>query len=178
MNRLDQVRFSQKSLLSIAISLILLTLIVILGILPARNESARLRAKTKDLEAQLKIQDVLAPLHANLRQKLDQKSPLETVLDGPPPSRMHLTVNNAAGVLRIMGLAAGMTESDFVPVPLSATNGVNRLLLEGRLEGDYRLFRDFLLTLSALPSLTHLELLQIESQPREPRYKLRVCLHL
>jgi Tfp pilus assembly protein PilO len=176
--RLDQAHFSRKSLLSIAVSLILLALIVALGIWPARSETDRLKAKARDLEARLERQKVFAPLHANLRQKLDQENPLETVLATLPPVRTPLTVDNAAEVLGAMGMAAGMTESHFVPVPVSLTETANRLLVEGHLEGRYPLFRHFLLTLSALPSFEHLELLQIESQARAPRYTVRVWLHL
>jgi Tfp pilus assembly protein PilO len=178
MNKLDQARFSRRSLLSIAVCLILLALIVALGIGPARSETDRLQVKARDLEAQLESQKVFAPLQAKLRQKLDQKGPLETVLATLPPLRTPLTVDNAAQVLGAMGGAAGMSESHFVPVPVSVTETADRLLVEGRLEGEYPLFRHFLLTLSALPSFEHLELLQIESQARAPRYTVRVWLSM
>ena len=178
MNGLSQARFSKGSVFFIGISLILLALIVGLGILPARTETDHLKAKIRNLEAKLEEQKIFTPLHLSLSQKLNQKSELEIEIEGVTPYRKPLLVDNAAEALLSMATAAGLVESYFVPVPTSVTKDATRLLVEGRLQGEYHCFRNFMMTLSAWPDFDHLELLEIESQPHEPHYKIRVWLSL
>ena len=178
MNGLNQAKFSKGSVFFIGIGLTLLALIVGVGILPARTETDRLKAKTTDMEAKLEEQKIFTPLFASLNQKLNRKNELEIVIQGLAPYKGPLRVDNAATALLSMAGAAGLEESYFVPVPASVTKDATRLLVEGQLRGAYHHLRDFLLTLSAWPNFDHLELLEIESQPQAPQYKVRAWLVL
>lgn len=178
MNGPSQVRFSKGSLVFIGISLILLGVIVGLGIFPARTEKTRLQAVAKNLEARLEEQKIFTPLHASISQKMNQKRGLEEIIEALRPYPEPVQVDNAAQALLTMADEAGMAESFFVPVPVSVTQETARLLLEGRMAGDLQSFRSFLLTISAWPSLDHIELLEIESQPETPEYRMRIWVSL
>lgn len=176
MSRLSQVGLSKRAIVFIIICLVLLGLIVVLGILPNKMEKAGLESEAAILEARLEEQRILYPLYAGIRDRLDHKSEMETILDKMDQDFGPVHIDNASEMLSFMAGQVGMDKYSFSPVPESLTRNSDQLLLEGQLSGEYEIFRAFLLKLTAWENFSRLELLEVQSREQVPGYNILVWM--
>ncbi len=176
MSRWKQIGLARSSLSIILGGIVLLVAIVLLGILPAKQEALGLKAEAGRLESRIEEQRILFPLYAGLVRELEQKTEIETILEEMDRETDPLTVDNSARVLIDMALKAGMDEAYFTPVPGSLARDSSLMLVEGNLRGEYQSLREFVLSLSSWENFNHLELLEVQSRQGGHSYKVTVWM--
>ncbi len=176
MSRWKQIGLSRPSLSIILGGIVLLVAIVLLGILPAKQEALGLKAEAGTLEAEIEEQRILFPLYAGLVRELEQKREIEKIFEEMDRETDPVTVDNSARLLTGMALKAGMEEASFTLVPESLARDSSMMLVEGNLRGEYQSLREFILSLSSWENFNHLELLEVQSRRGGYSYKVTVWM--
>jgi hypothetical protein len=178
MKKYNRLKISKWAVVFVAASIIALALMVVPGILPIRIEKSTLNREANHLKAMIEQQQILHPLYAGIKKKMDEKSGLETIIERSKQYEGPLEIDNAPDLLGSMARSAGLSEVRFTPVPESVTKASDRLLVEGGFKGAYQSFREFLLNLSCSENFNHLELLEIQSKEKGKEYTIRIWMSI
>ncbi|MCF8024870.1 MAG: hypothetical protein K9J79_00040 [Desulfobacteraceae bacterium] len=175
MSRWFEISANRRALAYILFSGVVLGAMFFLGIQPTRQQIAQTEKKTERLKAGIEEQKIFYPLY----QRLQKKTAKETDIDGlasrvPKTEAREFTIDNVSAILSEFAARAGIQQSSFSPVPSSMSRGSEKLLVNGRLEGSYPDFRDFLISLVTASDFRALEMMRVQSGTRNPKYRLRI----
>lgn len=176
MIRWHEIAANRRALAYILFSVVVLTAMVVVGILPVRREAAKTERRARVLEARLEEQKVFGPLYTSLKQGRDESGLLEAVPGGGPDGRKPFTIDNAPSILSSMAESAGLERAVFTPDPGSLARASDLLLIKGDLGGGYPAFGDFLAELVVCPAFHSVEWLEIRSGRHAPEYALKVWM--
>jgi Tfp pilus assembly protein PilO len=151
-----------RSLVFICICLVGVTAMALLGLLPNHLELQELREEAQRLQAEIKRQEVLAPVVKRLVQKA---KPMDLQGLQPPPPQETASVSMAALSTRLADMAArhGLTLEMAAPDERSLIDTDGHLVLNLRVSGDFFRFRSFLMALVQQANLARMETLHIET---------------
>ncbi len=183
MSQWHEVKANRRALAYSVFSVVVLALIVFVGILPARKQSAQVSEKSLQLESEIESQQILQPVFSLLVEKSPHKKqiPDEIAEDGPsrnPSSDISFDIESARLILAAMAGESGIAESRFSPVPGSLSGDSDLLLVEGRLRGENIALRSFLLDLSVMESFYGIESLSAFATPADPEYRMRIWMRV
>ena len=183
MSQWHEVKANRRALAYIVFSVVVLVLIVLVGIFPARQQTEQVVEKTLQLESEIESQQILQPVYRLLVEKSRQKEQLpdEITEEGPsrnPSADMSFDIESARLILAAMAGNAGIAESRFSPVPGSLSGDSDLLLVEGRLRGENPALQTFLLDLSGMESFYGIEALSARATPADPEYRMRIWMHV
>lgn len=175
MARWYEISANRRALAYILFSAVVLGAMIFLAIMPTRRQIVKAEKKTGVLKARIERQEIFHPLYSRLQEKLAEEKGFEEFGHKPTESEMpSFTIDNVSAILSGMASSAGMQEVSFSPAPSSMTRGSDKLLVHGRLEGNYTDFRKFLIRLVTAPDFGELENLRVQSGTRYPEYRLEV----
>ena len=183
MSRWHEVKANRRALAYIVFSVVVLALIVLGGILPARKQAVQMEEKTRQLETEIESQQILQPVYSLLVEKSRQKGKLPDEITEENSSRdsssdMPLDIESVRLILAAMAGEAGIQERRFSPVPGSLSADSDLLLVEGRLRGENSALRTFLLDLSGMDSFFGIESLSARATPADPEFRMRIWMHV
>ena len=175
MARWYDISANRRTLAYLLFSAVVLGFMLFLGILPTRQEITEVRTEARRLKARIEEQKIFIPLYQRLQKNMEDYTERE-YFDGrqAAPKRSSLTIENVSGILSAMAASAGLPEASFSPAPASMSQEADKLLVQGRLQGDYTNFRDFLIRLLTAQDFRGLELMEIQSGTRYPKYRLQM----
>lgn len=175
MTRWYDISANRRTLAYLLFSAVVLGFMLFLGILPSRREITEARMETRRLKARIEEQKIFHPLYQRLQKDMENEKERE-YFEGrkAEPKRPALTIDNVSGILSAMAASAGLPEASFSPAPASMSQEADKLLVQGRLQGDYPDFRGFLIRLVTAPDFQGLELMEIQSGTRHPKYRLQM----
>lgn len=156
-----------------------LFIVFILLIGPAQKRLSNLDAKMADLKEQIAEQNALYPMYITLKKKVDDKH--EHML--PLPKIIPLPKNQISRIissLKSEAQKAGMRDVSVLADTESATlkPDVKEMQVSLSMRGNFLLFRGFLVSLAAMPSMDHIETLQIGRGNDSLEYSLKLWLVL
>ena len=178
MSNLNITVLSRQSLVFVLGSLLVLGLLIFLGILPIRTEIDRLNSEARQLQAQVREQEILHPLYSDLENALQEQEILEEMIIQEEGEPTAVDVDTAADLMLNIAEITGMEDSSFSPSPESLAVNSDRLLVNGELTGDYHNFREFLVRLVSKNYFEHMEILEVHSQADADLYQLQAWLKL
>ena len=140
--------------------LVALLLFVLGAYVPWRNATANLEGETKDIQRQIKAQNLLQPIYRDLQSR--NQKPAAGIL--PMPERGTLSREMVSVVSSIIGGIAGHAALETVSVTPdlpSLAPPSRQVLMHAVLRGDLTGFRKFFLGLGELPYLEKVEAMEI-----------------
>ena len=175
MARWYDISANRRTLAYLIFSAVVLGTMLFLGILPTRREAAEARREIRRLKARIEEQKIFHPLYQRLQKNMGDEDGLKRFHEGKAAHKgPSLTIDNVSGILSAMAASAGLPEAAFSPAPASMNQEADKLLVQGRLQGEYTDFRDFLIRLFTAPDFQALELMEIQSGTRHPEYRLQI----
>lgn len=179
MNQWLEIGANRRAIAYILFSAVMLGVIIAAGILPSRRQITETRQEAKHLEARIEEQKIFHPLYKSLKQKMtNDQDPAEITKGESILPNRSLNIDNATEILASIAESAGMESSSFSPAPASMEKNSSRLLVHGRLQGNYTNFRRFLINLVTSPACESLEMLEAASTTHYPEYSLRLWLEI
>ena len=130
-----------------------------------------------DTRARIEQQKILFPVYRELLNDLQNA----TAGSLPRVARVPLPQAEMGGVAKVISDMAqdqGLEVRSVTPNPDSLANGGGLISVRCMLAGDLNSFRNFYLSLGALPSLAHVEKLQVEDTYGGRVYRLDLWLSL
>lgn len=173
------VSFAAKRALSyIVFSVLVLGLMLVLGILPTRENLSSQQQEKARLRAEIERQEVFQPVYAEIMQRRQDPEPPDV------SKEHHRDLEDAPGVevmadtLESMAADSGLGQISFSPVPQSLENDSGLLLVNGRMQGSLHDFRKFLLGLAGTSAFKGVEEVEIRGTESLPKYSLRLWVSL
>lgn len=148
---------------------------LLLIILPSHKAADELDQEIATLNARIEEQRVLTPVFHSLLKRAKTAPPS----DLPVPERTKLThgdINTLSSVFQNIAAHHNLTLEDFKTDVSSMVQDTGYLSMQLRLAGDFYKFRDFLIDLESIPSLEHIE--EINIRPRKTSRELEIKLWL
>jgi hypothetical protein len=146
-----------------------------LFVYPPARKAAQLEAQTQETRNRIETQNKLIPLYARLITATDYQPAEELQC----PERETLATDEIAAVPSVFDTAAeqcGLRMISAVPQPGFSEDKGRLLRVDLALQGPFHKFRDFLLTLGAMPKLSHLQSIWIKKD--RPHERMEVVLWL
>ena len=178
MSQWHDISANRRSVAYLLFSAIVLTVMWTVAVLPVRREITEVRARNRALENRIEQQKVYQPLYARLQEKaVNMKkrasaAPMESA--GAPPADL----NHAVGKLSAMAKANGLKVDFFSPSMAGIGTDMNRIQIQGRLEGDFPSLRQFLIALAGWPGYAGMNRLDIQSGRQQLIYDLLIRIEL
>ena len=148
---------------------------VFLIIIPAQKTSAELDESIDDLSRRIDEQRILKPVFENLLKRVKSKN--QTGL--PITKKVKLArgdIGNLSTTIQEMAQRHDLTLKEINTDVTSATNKDGFLLMRIDVTGDFMKFRDFLIDLGTIPSLEHIEDVNIRAIEAAREIKLKIWL--
>ncbi len=144
-------------------------------ILPSQKTSADLDQEIEKLTVRIEEQRILTPVFHSLLQRAKMKGPSGL----PSPEKSKLTHGDMNAISKVFQDFAGrhnlkleeITTDDSSLMPESGY-----LFMRLRLSGDFFKIREFLIDLGAIPSLEHIEEINIRSTKTSKELRLKIWL--
>jgi len=163
------------------ICLIGLIAFVLFAVYPNIRKSEALDQKGLDLEAQIEKQKILNPLYHQIKGGLDKmKESRPESLPMPTPTQLaqpeiHNIQSEIEGIVRETGLRVDVIK----PEVNTLIDNTNLMRVYMSVTGDFGKFRELFLTLAkAMPSLSHVEKIDIDRVEGSQNLKLQMVLWL
>ncbi|MCF8111873.1 MAG: hypothetical protein K9J85_10340 [Desulfobacteraceae bacterium] len=169
-----EISANRRALAYIIFSAVVLGTMFMLGILPALQQIGETEKKARHLEAEIEKQKIFKPLYRSLQQKKKDEILPKYITGETGLKTQSLTIENVSGSLYAMAESAGIKTSSFSPVPDSMTKDSDKLLVNGRLQGEYQAFKDFLISLTTSRAFWDFELLEVKSAAGHPEYRMQM----
>jgi Tfp pilus assembly protein PilO len=162
-----------QSLLVLVICVVGVLAFTLLIILPSQKSSAELDREIDKLNVRIEEQRILTPVFHGLLKRAKTASP--SML--PSPEKNKLTVgdmNSISKEFQDMAMRHNLNLKEIKTDVSSMMEDSRYLLVRLRLSGNFYKFRDFLVDLGSIPSLEHIEEINIRSvkTARELQIKL------
>jgi len=147
----------------------------VLIILPSKTTSADLDQEIESLTVRIEEQRILTPVFHSLlkRAKIDDRSGL------PSPKKSKLTHGDMNAISTVFQDFAGRRNLKLEEITTddsSLTQESGYLLMRLRLSGDFFKIREFLIDIGSIPSLEHIEEINIRSTKTSKELRLKIWL--
>jgi len=147
----------------------------VLIILPSKTTSADLGQEIESLTVRIEEQRILTPVFHSLlkRAKIDDRSGL------PSPKKSKLTHGDMNAISTVFQDFAGRRNLKLEEITTddsSLTQESGYLLMRLRLSGDFFKIREFLIDIGSIPSLEHIEEINIRSTKTSKELRLKIWL--
>ena len=147
----------------------------VLIILPSKTTSADLDRDIESLTVRIEEQRILTPVFHSLlkRAKIDDRSGL------PSPKKSKLTHGDMNAISTVFQDFAGRRNLKLEEITTddsSLTQESGYLLMRLRLSGDFFKIREFLIDIGSIPSLEHIEEINIRSTKTSKELRLKIWL--
>jgi len=166
---------STQSLIYFLICAVGIIVFIFLIIIPAQKTSAELDESIEDLSQRIDEQRILKPVFENLLKRVQSKN--QTGL--PVTKKEKLArgdIGNLTTTLQEIAQRHDLTLKEINTDVTSATNKDGFLLMQIDVTGDFMKFRDFLIDLGTIPSLEHIEDVNIQAIEAAREIKLKIWL--
>ncbi|EFI33364.1 hypothetical protein Dthio_PD0692 [Desulfonatronospira thiodismutans ASO3-1] len=169
---------AKRSLGYIAFTVPVLGLLIVLGVMPVREDLTSQEQEKARLQAEIKRQEVFQPLYAEIMQRREEPEPPDAVKDHHRDIADAPSIDVIADRLGAMAADSGLDNISFSPVPQSLDNDSGLLLVNGQMQGPLQNFRELLLRLAGTEAFEGLEDLEIHGTESLPRYSLSLWVRL
>ncbi|MGD8264862.1 MAG: hypothetical protein PVF14_14705 [Desulfobacterales bacterium] len=166
---------STQSLIYFLICAVGIIVFVFLIIIPAQRTSAELDASIEDLGRRIDEQRILKPVFENLLKRVKSKN--QTGL--PITKKAKLARGDIGNLSTTLQEMAQRYDLNLKEIKTDVTPGTNKngyLLMQIDVTGDFIKFRDFLIDLGTIPSLEHIETVDIRAIEANREIKLKIWL--
>ena len=147
----------------------------LLIILPSKKTAAELDREIEKLTVRIEEQRILAPVFHSLLQRAKMKGPSEL----PSPEKSKLTRGDMNAISTVFQDIAGKHNLKFEEITAdvsSLAQETGYLLMRLRLSGDFFNIREFLIDMGSIPSLEHVEEINIKSTKNSKELRLKIWL--
>ena len=147
----------------------------VLIILPSKTTSADLDQEIESLTVRIEEQRILTPVFHSLlkRAKIDDRSDLPS----PKKSKLtHVDMNAISTVFQDFAGRRNLKLEEITTDDSSLTQESGYLLMRLRLSGDFFKIREFLIDIGSIPSLEHIEEINIRSTKTSKELRLKIWL--
>jgi len=144
-------------------------------IVPSQKTEAELDARIDELKARIEEQRILTPVFHSLLNRAKMASPSEL----PSPEKTKLThgdMDEISKVFQDLAARYNLKLEEMATDVNSMMQDSGYLLMRIRLSGDFYRFRDFLIDLGGIPSLEHIEEVDIRSAQKSKEMWLKIWL--
>ncbi len=164
-----------QSLIIFAVCAVGILVFILLIILPSEKAADELDQEINSLNTRIEEQRILTPVFHSLLKRSKMAPPS----DLPVPEKSKLThgdVNTISNVFQDIAARHSLILEDVKTDVSSMVADTGYLSMQLRLNGDFYKFREFLVDLGSIPSLEHIE--EINIRPRKKSRELEIKLWL
>ena len=147
----------------------------LLIILPSKKTAAELDRDIEKLSVRIEEQRILTPVFHSLLQRAKMKGPSEL----PSPVKTKLTHGDMNAISTVFQDIAGrhnLKVEEITADVSSLAQETGYLLMRLRLSGDFFDIRKFLIDMGSIPSLEHVEEINIKSTKTSKELRLKIWL--
>ena len=147
----------------------------LLIILPSQKTSADLDQEIEKLTVRIEEQRILTPVFHSLLQRAKMKGPSEL----PSPEKSKLTHGDMNAISTVFQDFAGRHNLKLEEITTDDSSLIQEsgyLFMRLRLSGEFFKIREFLIDLGAIPSLEHIEEINIRSTKTSKELRLKIWL--
>lgn len=144
-------------------------------ILPSQKTSAELDQEIAKLNARIEEQRILTPVFHSLLKRAKKEGPSEL----PSPKKAKLTHGDMNAISSVFQDIAGRHNLKLEEITTDVRSMVQEsgyLLMRLRLSGDFFNIRKFLIDLGSIPSLEHIEEIDIRATKKSKELRLKIWL--
>ena len=147
----------------------------VLIILPSKTTSADLDQEIESLTVRIEEQRILTPVFHSLLKRAKMEGP--SGLPSPKKSKLtHGDMNAISTVFQDFAGRRNLKLEEITTDDSSLTQESGYLLMRLRLSGDFFKIREFLIDLGSIPSLEHIEEINIRSAKTTKELRLKIWL--
>ncbi len=147
----------------------------LLIILPAKKTAAELDKDIQRLTVRIEEQRILAPVFHSLLKRAKMEGPSE--LPSPEKSKLtHVDMNAISTVFKDIAGRHNLNLEEITADVSSLTQETGYLLMRLRLSGDFFKIREFLIDIGSVPSLEHIEEINIRPTKTSNELGLKIWL--
>jgi Tfp pilus assembly protein PilO len=147
----------------------------VLIILPSKKNSADLDRDIESLTVRIEEQRILTPVFHSLLKRAKMEGPSGL----PSPKKSKLTHGDMNAIPKVFQDFAGrrsLKVEEITTDDSSLTQESGYLLMRLRLSGDFFKIREFLIDIGSIPSLEHIEEINIRSLKTSKEIRLKIWL--
>jgi hypothetical protein len=147
----------------------------LLIILPSQETSAELDQDIDRLNARIEEQRILTPVFHSLLKRANKEGPSEL----PSPEKAKLTHGDMNAISTVFQDIAGRHNLKLEEITTDVRSLIQEsgyLLMRLRLSGDFFNIREFLIDIGSIPSLEHIEEINIRSTKISKEFRLKIWL--
>jgi Tfp pilus assembly protein PilO len=164
-----------QSVLVLVICVVGVLAFLLLIILPSQKNSAELDLEIEKLNVRIEEQRILTPVFHSLLKRAKTESP--SVLPSPEKTKLtHGDLNSISKLFQDIAMHHNLTLEEIKADVSSMMEDSGYLMMRLRLSGNFYKFRDFLVDLGSIPSLEHIE--EINIRPVKTARELQIKLWL
>lgn len=167
----------RKTIICMSSGMLILILIAITFLVPLSRKITRLDSQLMHSRNKLAAMKELYPEYTRLLGVEHSQSSFKLI----PYDEKRLQEQDISIFGNTLATICTQTGMDFVsatPSPESITGENHRVLVDVVIRGDFLLFRNFLLNLLQVPSLEHLQQIQVRPIPENREYRLQIWVAL
>jgi Tfp pilus assembly protein PilO len=164
-----------QSLLILVICMVGVLAFLLLIILPSQKTSAQLDREIDELNVRIEEQRILTPVFHSLLKRAKTAPP--SALPSPEKTKLtHGDMNSISKEFQDIAMRHNLKLEEVKTDVSSMMEDTGYLMMRIRLTGDFYKFRDFLVDLGSIPSLEHIE--EINIRPVKTARELQIKLWL
>jgi Tfp pilus assembly protein PilO len=164
-----------QSLLVFVICVVGVLTFLLLIILPSQKTSAELDREIDELNVRIEEQRILTPVVHSLLKQVKTDSP--SALPAPEKTKLtHGDMNSISKLFQDIAVRHNLKLEEVKTDVSSMMEDSGYLMMRLRLSGNFYKFRDFLVDLGSIPSLEHIE--EIDIRPMKTARELSIKLWL
>jgi hypothetical protein len=162
-----------QSIAYIVLCVIGLSILLLGGIVPASRAIDGLNEDIALMKSRIEKQKVLVPMAASLRKQLTDKKP--DILPLPVEGKLSPSqLNTLPAVFRTAAKASGMKLLSALPNVNALAGNAQVITVDVNLRGDFSAFRKFLLHVGGMPYVHHVEEIEVQADPKNRDYKVKI----
>jgi len=164
-----------QSLVILVICAVGILAFFLLIILPSKKTSADLDQEIETLTVRIEEQRILTPVFHSLLRRAKMEGPSK--LPSPEKSKLtHADMNAISSVFQDFAGRHNLKLEEITTDDSSLVQESGYLLMRLRLSGDFFKIRKFLIDIGAIPSLEHIEEINIKSTKTSKELRLKIWL--
>ncbi len=166
------MKIPQQSIVYMVICLSGIMLFVLLGIFPSQRVLANLEEKIAESNYKIEEQKVFMPVSRIVKERTQKKSPRGLPVPAKSPLAQEQVDLLNASIKEISG-RANLEVVSILPALGSLSISSKSMAIETLLRGNFYSFRKFLAGLGGIPSVEHIEEIQIRQYPEWLELKVK-----
>jgi len=173
-NKLSSNPLTQSLIIFVVCAVGILTFFLLI-ILPSQKTSAELDQEIAKLNARIEEQRILTPVFHSLLKRAKKEGPSEL----PSPKQAKLTHGDMNVISTVFQDIAGKHNLKLEEITTDVRSLVQEsgyLLMRLRLSGNFFNIRKFLIDVGSIPSLAHIEEINIRSTKTSKEFRLKIWL--